>query len=179
MAIPEEDLGPAWLRDWTHIEADIKAMEDFAKKLKDEVTVNYAPHASKVHDDMMAALPPPPSEFGELVALLDTHHVSQQATSDLVHFYSNATGGMADAASKIGQQYGQADAFSSARVSDVNKALDQSGVTAPTPPGSLPPGSLPPGSLPPGSASPESVPGRDVPGPGTVPVVDNTPNGGR
>jgi hypothetical protein len=169
MAIPEEDLGPAWLRDWAHIEADIKAMEDFATKLRREVEVNYAPHVGKVHEDMMAGLPSPPSEFGELVDLLTTHHQSQQATSDLVHFYGNATGGMANAASEIGKQYGQADAFSSARVTDVNKALDQSGVTAPTPPGTLPPGSVPP----------DSNPGRDIPGPDTAPVVDNTPNGGR
>jgi hypothetical protein len=159
------------LRDWAHIEADIKAMEDFAAKLRDEVTVNYAPHASKVHDDMQTKLPSPALEFGELVDLLDTHWRSQQATSDLVHHYGNATGGMANAASEIGKQYGQADAFSSARVTDVNKALDASGVTAPTAPGAPPPGSAPP---------PGTVPGPDgSPVSATVPDVDNTPAGGR
>ncbi|HEU4422855.1 MAG TPA: hypothetical protein VFR67_10030 [Pilimelia sp.] len=171
MALPEEDLGPAWLRDWAHIEADITAMEDFAAKLRAEVEVNYAPHASKVHEDMMTRLPAPSAGFSELVALLKTHQASQQATSDLVHHYANATGGMAEAASQIGRQYGQADAFSAARVTDVRDALDASGVTAPAAPGTLPPGSVPPGTVPPGTVPPGTAPV-------TAPTGTTNPTGG-
>ena len=41
MALPDEDLGPAWLRNWEYIEADIQAMDDFATKLRAEVETNY------------------------------------------------------------------------------------------------------------------------------------------
>lgn len=167
MALPEEDLGPVWLRDWAHIEADITAMEDFAAKLRAEVEVNYAPHASRVHEDMMTRLPPPAADFDELVALLKTHQASQQATSDLVHYYSNATGSMAEAASQIGRKYSQSDAFSAAQVTDVRRALDDNGVTAPAAPGTLPPGSVPPGTVPPGTVPP-----------GTTPTGTTDPTGG-
>lgn len=132
MALPEEDRGPTWLRDWRDIEADFHRMEDFAAKLRAEIQLNYAPHLSRVHDDMSAELPPPAAEFTELVSLLTTHQAAQQATSDLVHFYATATGGFANAAEEISRRYGQADAFTAARVTVVEAALDRSGVTSAT-----------------------------------------------
>ncbi len=45
MAAPDEDLGPAWLRDYGRIEADIEAMSQFARGLTAEIQDNYLPHA--------------------------------------------------------------------------------------------------------------------------------------
>ena len=95
MAIPDEDLGPVWLRDWQHIDADIQAMEDFANKLRADVETNYASHLTPIYDDMSTALPY--GGFSELDALLETHHQATQSTTNLVHDYANRSAGMAQA----------------------------------------------------------------------------------
>lgn len=130
MAIPDEDLGPVWLRDWQHIDADIQAMEDFANKLRADVETNYASHLTPIYNDMTTALPY--GGFSELDDLLQTHHQATQSTTNLVHDYANRSAGMAQAASDISKRYGESDAFSSATVGAVNKALGASGVASPT-----------------------------------------------
>jgi hypothetical protein len=130
--LPPEDRGPVWLSDWQQIEADIAAMADFAKKLRAEVEVNYAPHASRVTDDMTTPLPSPPTSFTELVDLLETHHAAEQDTANMVYYYTDRTGGLADAAATISERYQDADAFSAARVTDVEAALTTHGVNQAT-----------------------------------------------
>lgn len=135
MGLPEEDLPPSWLRDYGDIEADISKMEEFAAKLHAEVVDNYAPHLPYIYDAMAVELPQPSALFPELVSFLTTHQASQQATSDLVYFYRDATGGFATAAAEVSKNYGAADAFSAANVHDVEKALDQTAAARPTAPG--------------------------------------------
>lgn len=123
--IPEEDLGPGWLRGYGDIEADIRQLREFADKLEAEVRKNYAPHLAYIADDMAVPLPAPCAAFGELVDFLTAHQdVQQQATNEVYHL-ANHTGGLANAASTISQQYEGADAFARARVSDVRRALDR------------------------------------------------------
>jgi hypothetical protein len=125
MAIPEDDLSPAWLRDYGIIAADVSGIAEFAAKLHAEVTQNYAPHLRYIYEDMAVEVPAPYDAFSELVAFLQTHHASQQATTNLVHFFRDATGGFATAASEISARYGEADAFAHARVTEVEAALDK------------------------------------------------------
>ena len=134
MALPEEDLPPSWLRDYGDIEADITRMEEFASKLENEVSQNYAPHLSYVYDDMLVELPRPYADFTELAGFLAAHTASAQNTADVVYFYRDATGGFATAAKTVSQQYRSADAFSAARVSDVETALNDTAAAAPPPP---------------------------------------------
>ncbi|MDG4784516.1 hypothetical protein O7626_00950 [Micromonospora sp. WMMD1102] len=144
--IPEEDLGPAWLRDYGGaIEADIQRMEEFAQQLLTEVQKNYVPHMEEVQADILPNMPDPHGGFAELVSFFDAHRNVQQDTSNLVWDVGNGTGGLAVAAEKVSKNYGQADAFSRARVSDVENALDETGAAAPPPPGAQP-ASTPPGS---------------------------------
>lgn len=150
MAIPDEDLPPSWLRDYGDIEADISKMEEFAAKLHAEVTQNYAPHLEYVYEDMRAKVPDPCDAFSELVTFLQTHHASQQATTNLVHFFRDATGGFATAASEVSASYGKADAFAHARVKEVEAALDKTAAARPADPGPAVPAT--------GSANPH-VPG--------------------
>jgi hypothetical protein len=135
MAIPEEDLPPSWLRDYGNLEADISKMEEFAAKLHAEVTQNYAPHLEYVYDDMTVKVPDPCDAFTELVTFLQTHHASQQATTNLVHFFRDATGGFATAASEVSANYDKADAFAHARVKEVETALDKTAAARPADPG--------------------------------------------
>ena len=133
MVLPEEDRGPAWLRDYGstdfgHIEADIEAMERFAAKLSADVRESYAPHLSRVTEAMMTPIPPPPGEFVELSSFLIAHNQAQNVTQQNVYNYANGTQGFAAVASNISRKYRGSDAFSHAKVSDVDKAFDKVGI---------------------------------------------------
>ena len=126
--IPKGDGGPAWLRDYGHtdfgdIAADIAAMEEFAKKLAADVQNNYVPHLSGVTDAMLTQLPPPAATFPELVDFMTAHNEAQGITQENVFNFANGTNFLATAAQTISDEYRGADAFSHARVSDVERAL--------------------------------------------------------
>jgi hypothetical protein len=131
--IPDEDRGPAWLRDYGYtdfgdISADIEAMEHFASKLQVDVTDNYVPHMYAVSVAMKTAVPDPTSYFPELSEFIQTHHAAQVATHSNVYAYANGTNDFATAAQKISTEYRGTDARSHAKVRDVDKAFDQARV---------------------------------------------------
>ena len=140
--IPEEDRGPAWLRDYgytdfSQIEADIQAMEQFASKLSANVKDDYAPHLSTVTAAMSTRLPAAPSEFVELMTFLFAHNEAQNVAHQNVYNYANGTQGFATAAKDISQAYSGSDAFSHAKVRDVDKAFDRVGIPADTDEGTV------------------------------------------
>jgi hypothetical protein len=139
--LPEEDLPPSWLRDYGQIEADVARMEEFAVKLRGEVEGNYAPHLDSVYADMLVELPTPPAQFGELSAFITAHVEISQSTADNTYYYRDATGGFATAAATVSERYRNSDAFSAARVSDVENALN--GTAAAAPPAQTAPGDSP------------------------------------
>ncbi len=123
MEVPEEDLGPRWLRDYQSIEADIAQMAEFAAKLEAEVRQNYATHLPYVSDIMTRDIPQPAVEFLELSDFLTTHRAAQDATQTNVYNYRDGTGYLARAAGIVSERYRNSDAFAHARVSDVRHAL--------------------------------------------------------
>ncbi|GAB3945989.1 hypothetical protein [Micromonospora vulcania] len=134
--IPEEDRPAPWLSNYGGIEADIRQLREFADRLAAEVESNYAPHLSYIADDMSAKLPNPCDAFIELVAFLHAHHETQQATTDMVYAVRGATGHLAAVADRVATKYGDTDAFSAARVVDVERALADPGAVlsgGPTP----------------------------------------------
>ncbi|MEU4237878.1 hypothetical protein [Actinoplanes sp. NPDC026619] len=123
--IPEDDRGPAWLRDYGYtdfgqIEADIEAMEHFASKLSANVKDEYAPHLSTVTTAMSTRLPNPPSEFIELLTFMFAHHEAADVAHQNVYNFANGTRNFAVAAEDISQKYDGSDAFARAKVADVN-----------------------------------------------------------
>ncbi|MEU9505057.1 hypothetical protein AB0D32_02090 [Micromonospora sp. NPDC048170] len=121
--IPEEDRPASWLRGYGGIEADIRQLREFADKLQAEVERNYAPHLSYIAEDMTAPVPNPADAFIELVNFLRAHHETQQATTDMVWGVRDATGHLAGTAGTVATRYTGSDAFASARVIDVERAL--------------------------------------------------------
>ncbi|RZU50246.1 hypothetical protein EV385_2012 [Krasilnikovia cinnamomea] len=121
--IPEEDRPPAWLADYGAIEADIQAMEDFATGLAKEVDSGYGPHLDLVTASMLTPLPGAPN-FPELQAFLTHHHEVQSVTYSNTYNFRDGTGQFADAAKTISHEYRGSDAFSRARVNDVDRAFD-------------------------------------------------------
>ncbi|MGC4804437.1 hypothetical protein [Micromonospora sp. DT233] len=130
--IPEEGRPAPWLRDYGGIEADIRQLREFADKLQAEVERNYAPHLPYIADDMKAQIPNPADAFVELVQFLQAHHETQKAAAAMVWSVGGATGHLANAAGRIATAYADADAFSSARVSDVERALAHPEAGTPT-----------------------------------------------
>ena len=127
--IPEEDRGPAWLRDYGYtdfgdIEADLQAMEDFAKKLASEVDDNYAPHVPTVQEAMLVGLPQPADTFVELIDFMTAHQTAQDISQRNVFNFAAGTQDFATAAHSISTEYRGSDAFSHARVKDVDKAFE-------------------------------------------------------
>jgi hypothetical protein len=127
--IPEDDRGPAWLRDYGYIDfgdiaADIDAMEEYATKLDATVRNSYGPHMTRMSEAMMTPLPVPNDGFAELSTFFQAHWSVQDATQENVYGFGNGTIALATAAQKVGRRYRGTDAFAHATVADITKVLD-------------------------------------------------------
>jgi hypothetical protein len=123
-----EDQGPSWLRDYGFtdfgsIEANITAMEQFATKLQGDVNNNYETHRPVVQELMLTQLPPTPTQFFELYSFLVVHNDAQDVSQQNVYQFGPGTQQFAEAAKDIGGHYQHSDAFSHAKVSDVDAAF--------------------------------------------------------
>ena len=126
--LSEEDRGPAWMRDYgytdfSQIEADVTAMEQFATQLQGDVTKNYNTHVPVVQQLMLTELPSPPAEFQELSSFLVVHNDAQNISQQNVFHFSKGTEQFADVAKDVSSDYRGSDAFSHAKVSDVDAAF--------------------------------------------------------
>jgi hypothetical protein len=141
MGLPEEDKGPAWLRDWAsktgHTEldtftgsvdpdaltVDIKTLVAFAKALQAEHESDFRPHVKMVFDQMSAAPAQPDARFVELTETMTHHRDMLVQTSTALVRHDQAVMAFVAAADKISAEYRGADAMSSATVRDVNTQL--------------------------------------------------------
>ncbi|MGX6602450.1 hypothetical protein ACWKSP_09995 [Micromonosporaceae bacterium Da 78-11] len=114
--------------DLSQIEADVAAMESFAKALAANVESNYKPNMREVSASMLTEIPPVPAGFVELHAFLLAHREAQDVTQQNVYGYGNGTSRFANAAAEISSDYEGSDAFSHAKVGDVTKAFDSVGI---------------------------------------------------
>lgn len=118
--------------DLSQIEADVTAMETFAKALSADVKMNYAPNMRGVSDAMLTEIPQPPANFVELYSFLVSHREAQDVTQQNVYSYAKGTTRFANAATEISGAYQGSDAFSHAKLKDVNEAFDTVGIPEPT-----------------------------------------------
>ena len=151
MGIPDEDLGPAWLRDYgslhnignqsatgdggTGVRADLPAMQDFAAALEKNLYDDYEPHARKVLDDM-SVRPTSTLGFAELDAVLRQQQQVNFVASDNLANHGTGALRFARAIKEISQNYARSDAFAAASLNDVQRHLglspDQLATTDPT-----------------------------------------------
>ncbi|WP_067508458.1 hypothetical protein [Actinoplanes sp. TFC3] len=124
--IPEEDRAPAWLSDYGAIEADISAMEDFAKALTSEVADGYDPHVTQVAQVMKDDLPTGFPRFVEMGHFLSRHNEVKNETLANTYNFGIGTSNAAAAAAKISDDYKASDAFAYATVNDVKDAFAES-----------------------------------------------------
>lgn len=132
--IPEEDRGPAWLRDYGFtdfgdIAADIHAMSEYAQRLTADVAANYSPHSDGVTSAMMTSLPAPHAGFTELVSFNQAHDSVRDATQDNIYFFGQGSTVLATAAERISEDYRHSDAFAHATVRDVDETMTSGDIT--------------------------------------------------
>ncbi|KUL21947.1 hypothetical protein [Actinoplanes awajinensis] len=150
---PNDDRTPSWPPDEGQIAADITAMEDFAATLLAEVDHDYAPHADTLANQMLARLPAADAGFNELSLFHGVLETAQDTCQQNIYNFANGTHGFAKAAEQVSGMYRGADAFASARLTDVESALATAGLLPAPPPG--------PG---PGPAAPSSPAALGSPG---------------
>lgn len=141
MGLPEEDKGPAWLRDWGSstgytesnnmtgyvdgdaLAVDIKDLIAFSDALKKEHEEDYRPHVREVYDLMGAAPAQPDERFIELYESMKHHRDMLVQASTALAAHDKAVMSFVGAARTISEEYEGADAMSAARVSDVESTL--------------------------------------------------------
>lgn len=151
MGLPEEDRGPAWLRDWGSttghtdldtfsgyvdsdaLAVDIESLVAFADSLQAEHEQDYRPHVQTVFDGMSAVPAQPDGRFIELTEGMTHHRDMLVQTSTAIANHDKAVIAFVDAARAISEEYRNADALSAASVKDVDTALTAPNAgTAPT-----------------------------------------------
>lgn len=129
LGIPNEDLGPGWLRDYQSIEADLQGMKDFAAALHAELEKSYLPHREQVNREMVVEGSRPDERFRELCHLLDRHWFSRTIATALLTEHGNATWTLATTAQTVSDRHGDADGMAKARGEDIQRYMDTSGGT--------------------------------------------------
>jgi hypothetical protein len=109
--------------DFASIETDIRAMEEFAATLANEIQTGYEPHLQQVVTAMMTELPGGSANFPELQSFLKVHHEVQQQTFANTFNFRDGTHQFATVAKSISEEYGDSDAYAHAKVRDINEAF--------------------------------------------------------
>jgi hypothetical protein len=138
MGIPEEDRGPAWLRNYGTgsgtierydygmtgvMEVDVQSLVDFADALEKENDLDYRPLAQTVVNDMAIETPAAPPGFEELFATMQRHRDVLVEGQAAIHHHDIAVVAFIAAARTISAKYSETDAMSAAKVRDVHALL--------------------------------------------------------
>jgi hypothetical protein len=122
--IPEDDLGPQWLRDTKSINIEIDSVRHLADALQQNLDQNYRTHLPKVYGAIQ-----PGAQVGdslasnELVAMRDKLAECLESTKNLVAAYDQGTNALAQAAKVIADRHQTADALASDNASIVTSVL--------------------------------------------------------
>ena len=131
--VPHDDTS-GWLADYRPVEVDLSTLAQFAKALRDEVDLNFRPHAARLIDALDPGADPFESRDGffELMAAWNQYGFCRDRAIQLLVAYANATEQLATAADLVAQRYRDTDALAAAQLSDIEKAFataTQSGTT--------------------------------------------------
>lgn len=155
MGIPQDDLGPRWLRDYGDVDVDVATLLTFGKSLMDELEQDYKPHAQKVFEDLQTADTYSSPDFVELVDALHAHQTVRVETTTRICKHADGIFAFANAAQAISAAYGEADAYSSAQAAYVETLLADQPSTPPGTTATVPPATTTSPGAPP--ADPSSI----------------------
>ncbi|MDI1459920.1 hypothetical protein QEZ54_02965 [Catellatospora sp. KI3] len=140
MGLPEEDKGPAWLRDYGRgsgytktsaftgydegtLAIELADLKLFADVLEKEHMLDYRPHAKTVFEQMATVVQAPDKRFQELCAGMQGHRDMLVQAADALARHDEAVLNFITATREIVKQYGKTDALTAARTTDVNRVL--------------------------------------------------------
>ncbi len=147
MGLPEEDRGPAWLRDWgrstgytesnpqtgwvdgSALQVDVQDLLAFATALQTEFEQDYLPHVDEVYRLMEKTPASPDERFVELTESMTHHREMLVRASDTLEQHKFAVVAFFEAARKIGNDYRGTDELTAARVGDVEATLGGTNTT--------------------------------------------------
>ena len=151
MGLPEEDRGPAWLRDWGRrtgytesdpmtgyvdgnaLQVDVQDLLAFSQALQTEFEQDYLPHLDEVYRLMEKAPSAPDERFVELTEGMTHHRDVLVQTSTILEEHKQAVVAFFTAAKEIGNAYRGTDELTAARVSDVEANLAPTNVSTTAP----------------------------------------------
>ncbi|WP_162908362.1 hypothetical protein [Allorhizocola rhizosphaerae] len=152
MGLPEEDRGPAWLRDWGRntgytesnpmtgwvdgraLQVDVQDLQAFANALQTEFEQDFLPHLDEVYRLMEKTPASPDERFIELTESMTHHRDVLVQTSTVLEAHKQAVTAFFTAAREIGNAYRGADELTAAKVSDVEANLVSTSATTPVTP---------------------------------------------
>jgi hypothetical protein len=122
--IPEDDLGPQWLRDTKSINIEIDSVRHLAEALRQNLDQNFRTHLPQVYGAIQ-----PGAQVGDSIASQSLYAMREklaeclESTRNLVRAYDQGTNALAQAAQMIADRYGAADGLASDNATAVTAVL--------------------------------------------------------
>jgi hypothetical protein len=123
--IPDEDLGPRWLRDEVSINVRVDGLRNFAKALLEDLEKNFGTHVPQVYDAMSAhACVGDGLFFAEMNQVRTKHYKCLDATVNLLQAYARGTYALGSGADTVADKYDDADELAKAKAQDVERIMN-------------------------------------------------------
>jgi hypothetical protein len=133
--IPDEDLGPAFLRDEVSIDVQVEGLRSFSRALLQDLEKNFGTHVPQVYDVMSKhACVGDGMFFPEMDAVRNRHYECLTSIVNLLRDYATGTYAMGKGAETVAKNYSDADSLAHVKATDVDKVLkpETTGPTATT-----------------------------------------------
>jgi hypothetical protein len=127
--LPPEDRPSQFISDYKDIQINVSDLDSFAKSLQAELEQNYLPHRDKVAEELAVGDVYTNQSFTEFIQALQRHAEIRQVTLNRLFDHGTGTGTLSEAATIISKNYGEADAYSAATATSVNKVMTEAPVT--------------------------------------------------
>ena len=130
--MPDEDLGPAFLRDEVSIDVQVDGLRSFSQALLQDLEKNFGTHLPQVYDVMSKhACVGDGMFFAEMDEVRTRHYECLTSIVNLLRDYATGTYAMGKGAETVAKNYGDADSMAHVKVSDVENVM-QPTTTGPT-----------------------------------------------
>jgi hypothetical protein len=124
MAIPQEDLGPAWLRNEKSIDVRVDGLQTFAQALLEDLDKNFSTHVPQVYDVMSKqSCVGDGMFFAEMDTVRERHYECLTAVVNVLRDVAKGTYVVGKGAETVAQNYGDADNMAQVNVKDVDNVM--------------------------------------------------------
>jgi hypothetical protein len=122
--IPDEDLGPHWLRDEVSIDVQVEGLKSFSKALLEDLDKNFGTHAPQIYDVMSKhACVGEGMFFAEMDEVRNRHYECLTAIVNLLRDYASGTYAVGKGADTVAKNYTDADSAAHVKVTDVQNVM--------------------------------------------------------